>query len=84
VVTTPAAAATEAEEAAKKEEEEDVGIVRHRTHAVAISVALPSRAAAALARHTCDPGESDSKSSPRRPSRQSLLLRLPEVVAQPR
>jgi ribosomal protein L12E/L44/L45/RPP1/RPP2 len=69
VVTALADAATEAEEEAKKEDEEDVGIVRRRTHAVAISVALPSRAAAALAHHTCDPGESDSKSSPRRPSR---------------
>ncbi|XP_066387235.1 uncharacterized protein [Miscanthus floridulus] len=56
MVTAPTAAATEAEEVAKKEEEEeDVGIVRRRTHAVAVSVALPSQAAATLARHTCDP-----------------------------
>ncbi|CAD6335843.1 unnamed protein product [Miscanthus lutarioriparius] len=54
VVTAAAAAATKGEEEAKKEEdEEDVGIVRRRTHAVAVSVALPSQAATALVRHTC-------------------------------
>ncbi|CAD6204801.1 unnamed protein product [Miscanthus lutarioriparius] len=67
MVPTPTAAATEAKEEAKKEEEEDVGIVCCRTHAISISVALPSHAMVALARHTCDPGESDPNLLPAAP-----------------